>query len=811
MPGRGNTVESGTQTQPVTPARPFAARLRHWAIEPVAFALASALFAYAIHRGSLLPPVAAAAGAGLLLFLWPGYAVLRLVAPRSDFDLAEKVPLSFALSLAVVYASGLPAYLLHPSMPLFLILYLLLALILIAAANRRRRVPEAETTKGEGSEWSEPRFWLLETGLLPFALILAFTIFFARYARQIGPVLGGDTWFHLNYINFLGYGPNITQNCAFFKDAGPIPGYAYSTSELMQAMWARFAGLKPLAYWYQLPVLYPFLHLSALYLLAARIFRHRALALAIALIGMLSAMPMYGGMSFLLQYPYPNQLVVVVLRAILAMVATLLYSKARISPLAIALVAASASAFHVQALLGIPLYLVTLLLLGWFLRTPQQLTRGVAVVLGAWALLILPYLMLSVGHSSVSSSPLEHIYRITSRLFAVAPDNLLKVWMLQGVAVAAFLAAYGRRSPWLLTFVGATAMVLLFPANPIVATYLSRFTTTYLLRRAYHTPVDPLVGPLLWLLLPLVAVRLWERIAARSSRATLWVAFGALAVALAFVLGTNWPRADVAAIQRAANYYAKLPLLIQVSVAEALCFAFLTVLIVTRVRPDPGPAFARLLPTTRRGVLLLVIGLVALLIVNIKSNGANLGKLPPDARSNSPTAWNKCSLPVDPETHAPLFLEFIAKDAPPRTTVIFSPPIGGTDYFISYSAGAFTNQWVMYYGEHANPTADLPARKRDSQLMVSPRAPVELIVQLLRKYDVGYIAVVKEGGGDRTPFSAHPEAFRVVHEDSGARVYTLKDDASIAASIRRQSAAGLAGDQRDRSQQQHNPNQLPGR
>ena len=736
-----------------------------WAI----VAGASTLAAGALLTVRLPDAVRLVATLHVVLF-WPGLAAIVAILRRADLAIVDFLALGLPASAGVIAIEAFAAYALHPTMGTMLYCHTAVCLALSAAGLVRLVRLRSEAASGK----TEAGCWRISLDKAALGLIVVFAIVFWPAGRAAGPDLreGIDGYFHLGYMAKMACGERISADCAFFQGAGTDSRYPFSASLFGLGMLVGFAGLPLLKVWAALSRLVPILLLPPIYLFTKQAFSHRPLALAVLLLwaGTAFACKPFSAPFFCLlwrdadpkyiaAYPYPNSMCVRLMLPCLAALAAAYLRQPR-GPLLLlaALIAFGAAQWHVMALVWVPLFLGALVCVCAAARVgAREALSFFAVCCAA----ILPSAVLVVlahpGHLPAGFVGLQEVRFLEGgRWFVVAPKHMFTGVMIGGAIAAAAVLLSGAESPSALVVAASVVFVPLLNLNPPVASALWQVTTPSLLRRLYAIVPVGFFSMVSIVAVPVALARLLEWAGgSRSARMRACAAAIGVMLLVAAIPLLDW-------LEGLMRFWRLLP---RPSLAGPMA-AGIAIVAVVIARAIFGRRIAglRLLPRkTSANVLMVALagGIVAVRAL------APLGPEPWPCRCRTKINSLK-RFPRDRATGEPLFLQRIAKGAPPFTRVVYS-----SDPYAAEITPAFAHQFTVYYDENANPRVDLRARQRDHAMIGDPEVPPDETLALLRHYRVGYVVTTKYTPAEDAKFRGLSWPFTPIYRDASARVYRV--------------------------------------
>lgn len=766
----GPAADSGAQASLCAPGGRFS--LWSWAAATAVSLACAAALAFP------LPDTFRLVIALCVVLLWPGLAAIVLVLGSTRIAIVDLLALCLPASAGVLGVETLLAYAARPTISAMLFIHVCIcAALSIAALLRIRRAPHRPGTEATGSDRTGA---LLDKAAL--ALVIAFAIAFWPTAALVGPDLseGIDAWFHLGYMAKMLYSSRIAPGCAFFQGATPDPRYPFAASHIAFGLLARFAGLPLLTVWAALSRFLPMLFLPALYFFTRQVFWHRPIALALVVLWMGAAFvcqpysaPYFvhfwyrqADLPFFAAYPYPNLTAMhVLLPAVMALVASYLGRPSSLTLMLACLAAFGAAAWHIHALVWLPLFLSSLVCICLLARTAIGASLRVAA---ACAAPLLPIALLSLAAAARPSRMSGEwqgwqVVRFVAgdSFFIISPNLMFLGGVLGGLLVAAAVLLTRAEKPSPLAAAAGVVFVPLLNLNPVLASALAPWTTPWFLKRLYL-----LIPGAFYCMAPIVVVPVLVALAfelasgARRFRLRLLAfLFSAAVVIIAFPAWDVMERfMYLFSGQDSASAPIKGPLLLGAAVVLMLV--------------GRGILHARLprvsfLPRSP-GANGLMIGLTALIGI-VRALGlfgpvwVPAPAMPCRQKVNAAARW-----PLNAATGAPIFLEFIADHSIPFTTTVYS-----SDPFAAELTPAFAHQFTLYYDENANPHGNLPARRRASDSIADPGITLDETLRLLRRYNVGYIVTTTSTPLAHAKFQRHADIFPLLYRDQTAAVYRV--------------------------------------
>jgi len=332
------------------------------------------------------------------------------------------------------------------------------------------------------------------------------------------------------------------------------------------------------------------------------------------------------------------------------------------------------------------------------------------------------------------------------RWFVVAPKHMFTGVMIGGAIAAAAVLLSGAESPSALVVAASVVFVPLLNLNPPVASALWQVTTPSLLRRLYAIVPVGFFSMVSIVAVPVALARLLEWAGgSRSARMRACAAAIGVMLLVAAIPLLDW-------LEGLMRFWRLLP---RPSLAGPMAAGIAIVAVV----------IARAIFGRRTSANVLMVALAGG-IVAVRAL-APLGPEPWPCRCRTKINSLK-RFPRDRATGEPLFLQRIAKGAPPFTRVVYS-----SDPYAAEITPAFAHQFTVYYDENANPRVDLRARQRDHAMIGDPEVPPDETLALLRHYRVGYVVTTKYTPAEDAKFRGLSWPFTPIYRDASARVYRV--------------------------------------
>lgn len=434
----------------------------------------------------------------LFLILAPGFFIFNLlVKDKTELDILEAIPISFAFGIFLFVLIGIPAYVFHCPWPLFIFL-LVVAFILLLwlnwhLLNKQKRILNfAKIT---------PAFWIaLAVSLFSVIIVVLMN----------KSMVYGDQIYHIGVARRLASGDFITPFFNLFKD---IPGkvdaaYGYNVWHLSLASFMRTLPVEPNIIWkYLISIIAP-VEVLAFYFLSKR-FSQSSIFVSIAMVifliteGILTI-----GWEWRLA-PYPDQ----VGRNLIVLVALGLWlmflKKEKIDKgllLGIIFLGVTLISIHMFSVIYFLIAVVGMMVFSFLAEKKYQIFKKGLYVLGGWLVLGAPLLFLKFlaykdivpTHAGTNTTTKKLI--MMGDYFIVNPSIWNSPWTIAAIIALVILVFSflfkNKKLPLAVLFsLVLIVFAAIFSFIPPVATFVGKIiTSTYLARLASIIPVVLLIS-----------------------------------------------------------------------------------------------------------------------------------------------------------------------------------------------------------------------------------------------------------------------------------------------------------------------------
>lgn len=210
--------------------------------------------------------------ASVAIFFTPGYLLYRPIFTKGEFNVFERLPIYFALSLGIIALFGTFAYIFNFTFKVLAGIILTVCFLFFITGLVRRQ--QKEDLRTIGLNYQNKKIFFL----LVIATFLL-SIFLTLFAGISGSIIEGDALNFLGFIRKLVENPFIANRDAFYKDIIVDPTYGYNIWHLSVAFVSWLAKLDSVIVWTFLPAILTPVILLSFYLFAKVLFKSEMAAL----------------------------------------------------------------------------------------------------------------------------------------------------------------------------------------------------------------------------------------------------------------------------------------------------------------------------------------------------------------------------------------------------------------------------------------------------------------------------------------------------------------------------------------------------